>query len=81
MTLAVLAGVAHLAVGVLYVASGLLAPFYAVVALWTWWLVLAWVLVRLGRRGSWWTPAVPVVAVGTWFLVLTLGERLLGWTG
>ena len=81
LLVAVLAAVAHLVVGVFYAASGLLAPFYAIVGLWVWWLLLAGVLVRLARRGSWWTAAVPVVALGTWWLVLTLGEQFLGWTG
>ena len=79
--LAVVAAVAHLVVGYFYLASGLLVPGYALFPLWIWWAVLAWLLVRLARRRSWWTPAVPVVALGTWLLVLTLGEQLLGWTG
>ena len=79
IVVAVLAAATHLAVGVFYAASGLLAPLYAIVVLWAWWLLLAWVLVRLALRGSWWTAAVPVVALGTWWLVLTLGEQWLGW--
>ena len=81
IVVAVLAAVAHLAVGTFYAASGVLAPMYSIVVLWAWWLTLAWVLLTLARRGSWWTPAVPVVALATWWLVLTLGEQLLGWTG
>lgn len=81
LVLAALAGVAHLAVGSLYAASGLLAPGWAVVLLGLWWGVLAVVLVQLGRRGSWWTPAVPVAAAASWWLALTAGEQLLGWTG
>jgi hypothetical protein len=79
--LAGLAFIAHVAVGVLYAASGLLAPLWAVVLLDVWWIVLAVVLVRLARHGSWWTPAVPVVAYGTWWAALTAGEQVLGWTG
>jgi len=67
-------------VGVFYLASGLVAPLWAVVLLAVWWVVLAAVLLRLARRGSWWTPVVPVVAFGTWYGVLTAGEQLLGWT-
>jgi len=55
IVVAVLAAAAHLAVGVFYAASGLLAPLYAIVVLWAWWLLLAWVLARLAIRGSWWT--------------------------
>jgi hypothetical protein len=80
LVLAVLAGLAHLAIGPLYAAAGLLAPGWAVVVLALWWGLLAAVLVHLARRRSWWTPAVPVVALATWWLVLTAGERLLGWT-
>jgi hypothetical protein len=78
--LAGLSGAAHLAVGVFYLASGLVAPVWAVVVLGLWWVLLAVQLSRLALRGSWWTPAVPVVAFTTWYLVLTAGERLLGWT-
>lgn len=64
----------------LYAASGLLAPWYAVVALMLVWLLLFVVATR------WWTPhpkrtlLLPVVAVVLWFGVLTLGGALLGWT-
>jgi hypothetical protein len=78
--LAGLAAIGHAYVGVFYAASGLVAPLWAVVLLGLWWLVLGVALIVLARRGSWWTPAVPVVAYGTWWLVLTAGERLLGWT-
>ena len=80
LAVAVLAGIAHLGVGSFYLASGLVAPLWAVLLLCAWWLVLAVVLVRLALRGSWWTPAVPVVAALTWYLVLTVGENALGWT-
>jgi hypothetical protein len=79
--LAGVAGLAHLLVGYLYLASGLVVPGYALVPLWIWWAVQAWFLVRLARRSSWWTPLVPLVALTSWWLVLTLGESLLGWRG
>ncbi len=79
LVLAVAAGIAHLAVGLFYLASGLVAPLWAVVLLWTWWLVLAVVLVRLASRGSRTPPVVPLVAIGTWWLALTVGEQVLGW--
>jgi hypothetical protein len=78
--LAGISGAAHLVVGVFYLSSGLVAPLWAVVVLVLWWVLLAVQLSRLALRGSWWTPAVPVVAFATWFAVLTVGERLLGWT-
>ncbi|MBB3674624.1 hypothetical protein [Modestobacter versicolor] len=76
---AVLAGAALLVVGFFYLASGLVVPGYALVPLWLWWGVQAWVLVRLARARSWWVLAVPVVAVATWWLVLAAGEAWLGW--
>lgn len=81
LVLAGVAGLAHLLVGYLYLASGLVVPAHALVALWIWWAVQAWFLVRLARRNSWWTPLVPVVAATSWWLILTLGESLLGWQG
>ncbi|WP_448628035.1 hypothetical protein [Geodermatophilus sp. URMC 64] len=73
-------GAAHGLVGVLYLASGLVAPLWAIVLLVACWVLLAVLLIRLARRGSWWTPVVPAAALATWYAVLTLGERLLGWT-
>jgi hypothetical protein len=78
--LAGLSAAAHLVVGVFYLSSGLVAPLWAVAVLAVWWLLLAVHLSHLALRGSWWTPAVPVVAFATWYVVLTVGERVLGWT-
>jgi hypothetical protein len=78
---AALATALHALVGlVFYAASGLVAPLWAVMLLGGWWVGLAVVLIRLARRGSWWTPAVPVVGFGTWWAALTAGEQWLGWT-
>ena len=75
-----LSAAAHLVVGVFYLSSGLVAPAWAIAVLLAWWVLLAVQLSRLGLRGSWWTPAVPVVAYATWWLGLTLGQRFLDWT-
>ena len=64
----------------LYAASGLLAPWWAVVLLLVVWLVLFVVACR------WWTPhprrvpLVAVVAVVFWFAALNAGGAWLGWT-
>ena len=64
----------------LYAVSGLLAPWYAVVLLLLFWLVLFVVAC------SWWTPHpkrmlwLPLVAVAVWFAVLTGGAALFDWT-
>ena len=80
ITVAVVAGVAHLLVGYVYLVSGLAVPGYALLPLWAWWVALAAVLVRLALHRSWWTAAVPVVAAITWVLVVLGGGTLLGWT-
>ena len=64
----------------LYAASGLVAPWWAVVLLLVLWLVLFVVACR------WWTPhprrvpLVAVVAVVLWFALVTAGGAWLGWT-
>ena len=75
------AGVALLGVGLLYLASGLVVPGPALVALWLWWGVQAGALVLLARARSWWVLVVPVVAAVSWWAVVTGGETWLGWQG
>lgn len=67
-------------IGVFYASAGLVAPLWAVV-----WLMLVWgLLVVLGirwfRRRPLRVVALPLVAILVWLAVITLGERLLGWT-
>ncbi len=79
----VVAGVAMAAlavIGFFYLASGLVAPLWAVVGLMIIWVGLVVVGIRWFRSHPWRVPALPVVAVLVWWGVLTLGERLLGWT-
>lgn len=71
--------VLHAATGWLYLASGLVAPGYGVLALWALWTVLLIIGLRLLRDRPLWTPLVPVTAVGLWLLIMYLGEALLGW--
>jgi hypothetical protein len=71
----------HSGAAFFYLASGLLAPLYAIILLWIVWLVLLAVLIALWRRRPWWSLIVPPVALGLWYVTLTLGEQLLGWTG
>ena len=78
--LLVLAVLAHLGAGILYLAAGLVAPLWAVLLLWALWLVLLWVLVRVWRRRPLLALAVPVAAVALFFAAITAGEQLLGWT-
>jgi hypothetical protein len=78
---AAFAGVAHLVVGYFYLVGGLAIPGQVLLPMWILWIVLAVVLVRLARRRSWWTPAVPLAAAAVFVLVITVGEQVLGWTG
>lgn len=63
------------------VASGLLAPLWAVVLLYAVWLAGATMLVRTARSRPLVTPVVPLVNAAVVWSVITLGEVWLGWTG
>jgi hypothetical protein len=76
----VLAALAQLVVGYFYLASGLVAPLWAVVALLVCWAVLTVAGVRLARSRSYLVLLVPVLAAATWFAVLWFGDAVLGWT-
>ena len=71
----------YLAVGFLYLASGLLVPFFPwLMILNTFWvagLVLAW----RASAERWWIALVSgPIAWGFWVLYVSAGESLLGWT-
>ena len=76
----IIAVLAQLVAGYLYLVSGLLAPRTAVVLLAVWWVVLTAVGVWLAMRRSYLMLLVPVVAAATWFGVMILGDLVLGWT-
>ena len=76
-----IAGVLQLVVLVPFtVASGLVAPLWAIVGLYILWLAAAAVFVVLARRRPLLTPLVPVVNAALLWAAMTAGERLLGWT-
>lgn len=64
-----------------YLATGLVAPLYALLLLLVVWAALLVAAVRWFRSGK---PAlaltVPFIALGVWLVVLTLGGSILGWT-
>ncbi|MFF5084023.1 hypothetical protein ACFY36_43810 [Actinoplanes sp. NPDC000266] len=67
---------------VLYAASGLLAPAWAIALLMIAWLAMLVVVIRLMRGGRpLWVPAVAVLAYTFWYAALTAGEKWLDWTG
>ena len=63
------------------IASGLLAPLWAVLALYGAWAVGVWALVLTARRRPLATPLVPVASAFVVWVVITAGEAWLGWTG
>ncbi|MHA6523272.1 hypothetical protein [Tessaracoccus sp. G1721] len=79
-TLGVVGLVAHVAVGYLYLAAGLVTPAPWLVGFLLLWVVLLGVAIALMRRRPLWVLLVPVVALGLLLGGVTLGEALLGWT-
>lgn len=78
LVILIIAAGLHLVAGYFYIASGLLAPLWAVALLMLIWLALAvW---GYGIRNRPIVLLVPVVAAVVWFVILTAGETLLGWT-
>ncbi len=64
----------------LYAASGLVAPWWAVVG-----LLVVWVLLFVVAAAWWslhprWVPGLAVAAVLLWFAVVTAGGAFLGWS-
>ena len=64
----------------LYGASGLLAPWWAVVALLVVWFALFVTACRWWTPRPTWVPLLPVLALVLWFAVMTAGGAWLGWT-
>lgn len=73
--------VLHLLVAVFPLsASGLVAPLWAIVVLYLAWAAIGIVFWRASRtRPAWMLLAAPALLVA-WVAVLTLGDRVLGWT-
>lgn len=76
----VLGVLGHVVVLPYYLASGLLAPLWAVIALVGVWVVLLGVAIRLWRVRPLLVPLVPLAAVAIWFAVISAGEAWLDWT-
>ena len=75
----------HLLIAVFpFAATGLLAPPWAYLAVYAWWLGLAFVAVRLVRARPRPRPrlvlVVPVIALAGWFALVSFGDVVLGWT-
>jgi hypothetical protein len=77
---AVVAMLALLVLAPFFLASGLMAPTWAVVSLVGVWLALFVVGCSWFRRRPWWLFLLPVAAVLIWFGVMSAGGAWLGWT-
>ncbi len=73
--------VAHVAVGLPYASTAVIAPSWAVAAVVVLWAVLLVVAIYLLNRRPLLTPLVPAGAFALWVLILVAGTQLLGWTG
>lgn len=63
-----------------FIASGLLAPLWAIIGLLVIWAAgLIWAII-VRRRLPWVVLALPFALMLLWLLVITAGEHLLGWT-
>jgi hypothetical protein len=72
--------VAHVATVIWYLASGLVAPGWAVVALLVIWCALLGLAIYMLRTRPVYTLLVPVASAAIWFGALSAGEAWLGWT-
>lgn len=66
--------------GWLYLASGLVAPMWAVIVLWVVWLGLLGAIIKLWRSHPWLVFAAPLVAFLIWVGAISAGSYFLGWT-
>ncbi len=76
----VLGIVAHVVLLPYYLASGLVAPLWAVIVLVAVWAALLVVALRLWKARPFLVPLVPIAAVAIWFAAIAAGETWLGWT-
>ncbi|MEV4411999.1 hypothetical protein [Catellatospora sp. NPDC049609] len=76
----VLGIVAHLVLLPYYLASGLVAPLWAVILLLAVWAALLFTAIHLWSARPFLVPLVPIAAVAIWFAAISAGETWLGWT-
>lgn len=74
-------GVAGMVVALwFYLASGLVAPSWAVGLLLCLWLAMLVLSVRWFRSRPFVVLVMPLVAAAVWFVVISAGDAWLGWT-
>ena len=71
--------VAHVAVGIFYLAVGLVVPGLVIPFFWAFWIFLLIMAVRKRHRPVW-VLASPVVAAIAIIAAVSLGEAVFGWT-
>lgn len=64
----------------LYAASGLIAPWWAVVVLLVVWMLMLFVATVWWSRHPTWVPWLAVFAFVLWFAAMNAGGAWLGWT-
>ncbi|MEO6020799.1 MAG: hypothetical protein ABIP45_11185 [Knoellia sp.] len=62
-----------------YLASGLVAPLWAIVGLMAFWITLLVTGIRWFTKRPWVVLAIPFIAAAMWWLTITVGEQALGW--
>jgi hypothetical protein len=77
--LALLAFALMLAVGFVYLVSGLIVPIPALYGVWALWVVLAGTQILMRRR-LWLVMSMPAIALTVLVAIASLGDLLLGWT-
>ncbi len=60
-------------------ASGLVAPLWAIVGLMAFWITLLVTGIRWFTKRPWVVLAIPFIAAAMWWLTITVGEQALGW--
>lgn len=63
-----------------YLASGLVAPLWAIIGLLLCWAGFFYLGLRWRKTRPYWVLALPVVAFAWWWIALTVGDAWLGWT-
>ena len=69
----------HGLLGVLYLLSGLLAPFWVAVILWTAWTALLAVAIRKRRRRPILVALIPIISFLAWVAAQWAGSAFLDW--
>ena len=70
----------YVAVGLPYIASGLVMPYPWVFGMWALWGAGWFLVIRVFGQAPPWTPAVAVGALVLWIIIVQLGSWLFDWT-